>query len=41
MAQIGEAKTDEERKVLQTELEIVKVLQSISAGLRTDSDQNA
>ena len=41
MSQIGEAKSDEERKVLQTELKIVKLLQSISGGLKTDNDQNS
>ena len=41
LSQIGAAKSDEERKVLQTELEIVKLLQRVSAGLKTDSDQNA
>ncbi|KAF0287224.1 Intraflagellar transport protein 74 [Amphibalanus amphitrite] len=41
MNQISEAKSDEERRVLQTELEIVKLLQSISTGLKSDTDQNA
>ncbi|XP_037078948.1 intraflagellar transport protein 74 homolog [Pollicipes pollicipes] len=41
ISQIGEAKSDEERKVLETEVEIVKLLQNISNGLKTDSDNAA